>query len=127
MSFLLPLNLTLRRRMVLMVLILWFSKLGFPSLHHALVKIFLLCLSTSTFPTCWKRALNQPVQKKWDPSNPSNYHPIYLTSVLSKVFESILNRKICKHLNTSNLISDRQYGFCKKRSTGDHLSLLSES
>src|ERR1044072_1084796 len=50
-----------------------------------------------------------------------------LTSVFSKVFESILTRKICKKLNSSNLISDRQYGFRKKRSTGDLLSLLSDS
>ena len=35
--------------------------------------------------------------------------------------------KIWKHLNSSNLISDRQYGFRKKRSTGDLLSLLSDS
>ena len=55
------------------------------------------------------------------------YRPISLTSVLSVVFESILNRKIWKHLNSSNLISDRQYGFRKKRSTGDLLSLLSDS
>ncbi|KAL7647645.1 UNVERIFIED_CONTAM: hypothetical protein RMT77_001245 [Armadillidium vulgare] len=96
-------------------------------LAPCLGKLFRLCLSTSTFPSCWKRALIQPVPKKGDPSQPSNYRPISLTSVLSKVFESILNRKIWKHLNSSNLISDRQYGFRKKRSTGDLLSLLSDS
>ncbi|KAL7632739.1 UNVERIFIED_CONTAM: hypothetical protein RMT77_016940 [Armadillidium vulgare] len=96
-------------------------------LAPCLGKLFRLCLSTSTFPSCWKRALIQPVPKNGDPSQPSNYHPISLTSVLSKVFESILNRKIWKHLNSSNLISDRQYGFRKKRSTGDLLSLLSDS
>ncbi|KAL7629919.1 UNVERIFIED_CONTAM: hypothetical protein RMT77_019962 [Armadillidium vulgare] len=96
-------------------------------LSPCLGKLFRLCLSTSTFPSCWKRALIQPVPKKGDPSQPSNYRPISLTSVLSKVFESILNRKIWKHLNSSNLISDRQYGFRKKRSTGDLLSLLSDS
>ena len=90
-------------------------------------KLFRLCFSTSTFPSCWKRALIQPVAKKEDPSQPSNYHPISLTSVLSKIFESILNRKIWKHLNSSNLISDRQYDFRKKRSTDDLLSLLSDS
>jgi len=88
-------------------------------------KLFRLCLSTSTFPSCWKRALIQPVPKKGDPSQPSNYRPISLTSILSKVFESILNRKIWKHLNSSNLTSYRQYGFRKKRCTGD-LSLLSD-
>src|SRR6201990_1638878 len=78
-------------------------------------------------PFLLETCLFQPVPKKGDPSQPSNYCPISLTSVLSKVFESILNRKIWNHLNTSNLISDRQYGFRKERSTGDHLSLLSNS
>src|SRR6201990_2404309 len=39
----------------------------------------------------------------------------------------IINMKIWKHFNSSNLISDRQYGFSKKRSTGDLLSPLSGS
>ena len=52
---------------------------------------------------------------------------IALRFILSKVFESILNGKIWKHLNSFALISDRQYGFRKERSTGDLLSLLSDS
>src|SRR6201990_2815435 len=96
-------------------------------LAPCLDKLLRLCLSTSTFPSSWKRALIQPVPKKGDPSQPSNYRPISLNSVLSKVFESILNRKIWHHLNSSTLISDRQYGFRKKRSTGDLLPLLSDS
>ena len=94
-------------------------------LAPCLESLFCLCLSTGSYPSCWKRALIQPVPKKGDPSLPSNYRPIALTSVLSKVFESILNGKIWKHLNSFKLISDRQYGFRKKRSTGDLLSLLS--
>src|SRR6201990_1715513 len=132
MSFLLSLSLILRRRMVLMVFLLRFSKVALlktcaSELTPCFGKLFRLCLSTSTFPSCWKHALIQPVPKKGDPSQPSNYHPISLTSVLSKVFESILNRKIWKHLKSSNLISNRQYGFRKERSTGDLLSLLSDS
>ena len=68
-----------------------------------------------------------PVPKKGDPSQPSNYRPIALTSILSKVFESILNRKVWKHPKSSTLISDRQYGFRKERSTGDLQSLLSDT
>ena len=96
-------------------------------LAPCLVKLFRLCLSTSTFPSCWKFAHVQPVPKKGDRSNPSNYRPIALISTLSKVFESILNRKIQKHLSAFDLLSDRQYGFRKGRSTGDLLSLLTES
>ncbi len=92
-----------------------------------LVKLFRLCLSTSTFPSYWKYAYVQHVPKKGDQSNPSNYPPIALLSCFSKAFESILNRKIQKHLSTSDLLSDRQYGFRKGRSTGDLLSLLTDS
>ena len=78
-------------------------------LAPCLVRLFQLCLSTSTFPSCWKFAYIQPVPKKGDRSNPSNYRPIALISSLSKVFETILNRKILKHLSLHNLLSDCQY------------------
>ncbi|MPC33155.1 hypothetical protein E2C01_026498 [Portunus trituberculatus] len=42
------------------------------------------CLSTPTFPSCWKFAYIQPVPKKGDRSNPSNYFPKALISCLSK-------------------------------------------
>ncbi len=98
-----------------------------PVLTPCLVKLFRFCLSTSTFPSCWKYAYVQPVPKKDDRSNPSNYLPIALLPCLSKAFESIFNRKIQKHLSTSDLLSDRQYGFRKGRPTGDLLSLLTDS
>ncbi len=69
----------------------------------------------------------QPVPKKGDSSNSSNYCFIALLSCLSKAFETILNRKFHKHLSASNLLSDRQYGFRKGRSTGDLLAFLSNS
>ncbi len=96
-------------------------------LTPCLVKLFRSFLLSSTFPSCWKYAFIQPVPKKSDRSNPSNYRPIALLSCLSKAFESILARKIQKHLSTSDLLSDRQYGFRKGRSIGDLLSLLTDS
>ncbi len=39
----------------------------------------------------------------------------------------VLNRKTQKHLSTSDLLSNRQYGFRKGRSTGDLPSLLTDS
>ncbi len=67
----------------------------------------------------------QPVPKKGDRSNPSNYRPIALISGLSKAFETILNRKFLKHLSSYNL-SDHQYEFRKGLSTGD-LAFLTDS
>ena len=93
-------------------------------LAPCLVKLFQLCLSTFTFPSCWKFVYIQPVPKEGDRSNPTNYRPIALISCLSKVFKSILNKKIHKHLSLLNLLSDRQYGFRQGRSTGDLLVFL---
>ena len=76
---------------------------------HCLVKLFRLCLSTSIYPLCWKFAHIQPVPKKGDRSNPSNYHPIALISCFSKAFEFVLNKKIMRQLSAHNLLSDCQY------------------
>ncbi len=92
-----------------------------------MVKLFRLCLSTSISPSCWKYAHVQPVPKKGDRSNPSNYRPIALISCLSKAYETILNRKFLNHLSSFNLLSDHQYGFRKGRSTGDLLAFLTDS
>ncbi len=96
-------------------------------LTPCLVKLLRLCLSTSTFPSCWKYAYIQPMPKKGDRSNPSSYRPIALLSCLSKAFETIHNKWFIKHLSSFNLLSDRQYGFRKERSTGDLLAFLTDS
>ena len=41
------------------------------ALAPCLESLFHLCLSTGSFPACWKNALIQPVPKKGDPSLPS--------------------------------------------------------
>ena len=41
--------------------------------------------------------------------------------------ETILNHKLMKYLEDNSLLRDRQYGFRKNRSTGDMMSLLSET
>ena len=57
-------------------------------------------------------------------SDPSNYRPIALTCILSKIFETLLNSHFLDHLESHSLLSDHQYGFRRLRSTGDMLSYL---
>ena len=90
-------------------------------------KLFSLCLSTSTYPSSWKFAHIQPIPIKGDRSNPSNYRPTALIFCLSKAFESVLNKKIMRHLSAHNFLSDCQYGFRKGHSTGDLLAFLTKS
>ena len=54
----------------------------------------------------------------------NNYRGITLVSCLSKLFTSVLNKRIEKTCNEHNLISDAQFGFRKGRSTVDAIFIL---
>ena len=104
----------------------WFLKEFAAEIAPVLCHLFRLILNTCTYPSVWKHALVQPVPKKGDRSNPSNYRPIALTSTIAKVFETLLNSHFIKHLESNGLLSDHQYGFRMARSTGDLLSYLTD-
>ena len=52
--------------------------------------------------------------------------PVGLLSVVSKVFEKLVNKKIVDHLENSGLFSDFQYGFRFSRLTADLLTVVSD-
>ncbi|KAL0821757.1 hypothetical protein ABMA28_005179 [Loxostege sticticalis] len=92
-----------------------------PELSPVLTRLYRLSLKTKIVPKSWKLANVQPVPKKGSRADPSNYRPIAITSVLCKVMERVLNRKLLSYLEDNDLLSDRQYGFRRGRSTGDLL------
>ena len=55
-----------------------------------------------------------------------NYHPVSLFSVVSKVFEKLLNNGIVDHLGKCDLFSDYQNGFRFSQSTADLLTVVSD-
>ena len=57
-----------------------------------------------------------PIFKKGDRSEASNYRPVSLTSVCSKLCEHIVAKAIMSHLEVNNILSDFQHGFRAKRS-----------
>ena len=57
------------------------------------------CLKEPCFPDWWKNSLVIPVFKKVrKKSTAKNYCPVSLLSVVSKVFEKLVNNKIVDHL-----------------------------
>ena len=98
-----------------------------PELSSILSKLFNHCLSESCFPSCWKLASVVPVFKNsGERSDPRNYRPISLLSIVSKVFETLINDALVSHLEKSGLFVDSQYGFRSSRSTADLLSVITE-
>ena len=57
-------------------------------------------------------------------STAKNYRPVSLLSVVSKVFEKLVNNRIFDHLEKCGLFSDFQYGFRSSRSTADLLAVV---
>ena len=70
-----------------------------PELSYMLAELFNMYLKVACFPDCWKVSLLVPVFKNvGERSTAKNYHPVSLLSVVSKVFEKLVNNRIVDHL-----------------------------
>ena len=68
-------------------------------LSYILAELFNKCLKESCFPDCWKVSSVVLVFKNvGERSTAKNYHPVSLLSMVSKVFEKLLNDGIVDHL-----------------------------
>ena len=86
-----------------------------------LTHIFQQSLDSGTVPTQWKHAFVSPVFKKGNKTDPTNYRPISLTSVVCKIMEHILSSQIMKHLEDNNILSENQFGFRSNHSCESQL------
>ena len=83
-----------------------------PELSYILAELFNKFLKEFCFPDCWKVSSVVPVFKNvGERSTAKNYRPVSLLSVVSKVFEKLVNNRIVDHLEKCDLFSDFQYGF----------------
>ena len=74
-------------------------------------------MSTGLFPARLKYSEIIPIHKKGDKTDMSNYRPISLLPIFSKVFEKIIYKRMISHLNAHNLLAQEQFGFRKNSST----------
>ena len=94
-------------------------------IHHEiapiLTLIFKLSLETGVVPIDWRTADVVPVYKKSPKSKASNYRPISLTCIASKLLEHILVSNIMSHFDDNNLLSRYQHGFRSEHSCESQL------
>ena len=78
--------------------------------------LFNKSLTLGKVPSDWKCANVTPIFKKGDKSLPSNYRPISLTSIISKLLETIIRDNMVNFLEENKILKDSQHGFRCKRS-----------
>ena len=93
------------------------------SLYTPLTELFNSSLSCSIVPMDWKSGTITPIYKGGNRSDVSNYRPVTLLPVISKVLERLVANKLIKHLDESNLFSIAQHGFRKGHSCLSNLLL----
>ena len=90
-----------------------------------LSKLFRILLSSGSFPKEWRCANITPIPKGNSCTQfPSDYRPISITPVLSKLYERLLSRKLDRYVESNNLLPATQFGFRRGLGTCDALLTL---
>ena len=106
------------------------SKSAGPDQHHPrpikecaeilvepLAKLYQKSLDSGVVPDSWKESVVSPIFKKGARNSAANYRPVSLTAILCKILEDLVREEVVSHLITNNLLTKRQFGFIKGRST----------
>ena len=77
------------------------------------------------FSDCWKASSVAPIFKNvWERSTAKNCRPVSLLSVVSKVFDELVNNRIVDHLEKYGLFYDLQYDFRSSLSIANLLTVV---
>ena len=87
--------------------------------------LFRLLIRAGKFPLCWRIANITAIPKGTSPSHlPSEYRPISITPVISKLYEKLLARRLNRFIMENELLPATQFGFRKGVGTCDALTYL---
>ena len=82
-----------------------------------LAKIINISFETQTFPDILKNAIIKPIHKKDDKNDISNYRPISILPVISKIFERATLNQLLTFFEKNFLISGLQHAYQKNHGT----------
>ena len=92
-------------------------KLALPFIGNSLAVLFNTSIETSQFPDSWKVARVTPIFKEGEKTNKSNYRPISVLPVISRLFEKLVTDQLYQHMNENGQFSNDQSGFLRLPST----------
>ena len=87
--------------------------------------VFRRLVRLGSFLACWRQANVTPIPKGPPSSSVSNYRPISITSVLSKVFEHLVSVRLGRFMEPSGGLPTTQFVYRKGLGTCDALLCLS--
>ena len=94
----------------------YFIKLALPYIENSLAFLFNTSIETSQFPDSWKVARISPIFKDGDRTQKSNYRPISVLSVISKLFEKLVFNQLYQYMIQNGLFTSDQSGFLRLHS-----------
>ncbi len=91
-------------------------------LSPILTYIFNFSFEKGEFPSKLKYGKIIPSHKKGDKDKVSNYRPITILPIFSKILERLMFNRLNNYISTNSILSERQFGFQKGKSTSDAIT-----
>ena len=91
-----------------------------------LMFIINLYVKTGMFPNDLTMVRIIPAYKSGAKDSFANYRPISILPALSKIFERGVHKLLMDHLENNHLLSDRQFGFRRNRSTEQAIAFFTD-
>ena len=89
-------------------------KKGIDLISEPLCKLVNLSIETGIVPDKMKIARIIPIFKSGDNRLFSNYRPISVLPIFSKILERVVHNRLMNYLNINQILFKNQYGFRKK-------------
>ena len=90
---------------------------GAEALTRPLTLLMNRTINEGSLPADWKHATVTPVHKAGSKSDPSNFRPISVLPIFSKILERAVHRMVYSYLQEHRLLSPLQSGFRPLHST----------
>ena len=99
-------------------------KSGILTLKSTLTQLFNSIFSLGHYPNNWRTNSLSPLHKKGDQKSCDNFRGIAVGCCLSKLFLSVLNKRLITFVNNQSIIPKHQIGYQAKCQTLDHILTL---
>lgn len=97
-----------------------------PTITNPLTHIINISLLHGQVPDQLKIAKVVPIYKANDTTLVSNYRPISVLPIFSKIFEKVIATRLETHLTNNNILAPTQFGFRKHHSTQHAITIFTE-